>query len=56
MKLLSLHKTLLLYLLLLSSIYMNASDTLKVRKVRFFVEPKVVFFIPRTSHFVSDIH
>ena len=35
---------------------MNASDTLKVRKVRFFVEPKVVFFIPRTSHFVSDIH
>jgi outer membrane receptor for ferrienterochelin and colicin len=28
---------------------MNASDTLKVRKVSFFVEPKAVYFIPKQS-------
>jgi len=32
---------------------MNASDTLKVRKVRFFVEPKAVFFVPTPTHAVD---
>jgi len=36
--------------MLLGSIYMNASDTLKVREVRFFVEPKATFIIPRYNH------
>ena len=29
---------------------MHATDTLKVKKVRFFVEPKVVFITPNPSH------
>jgi len=40
------HKTFLVLLMLSSSIYMHASDTLKVKKVRFFIEPKAVFYIP----------
>lgn len=49
MKSISIHKTLLFFLLLLGSIYMNASDTLKIRKVRFFIEPEVGVLIPKHS-------
>ncbi|HTA63009.1 MAG TPA: hypothetical protein VK835_11160 [Bacteroidia bacterium] len=33
-------------LMLLGSMYMHASDTLKVKKIRFFIEPKAIFYIP----------
>lgn len=37
-------------LMLLGSIYMHASDTLKVKKVRFFIEPKGIFYVPIQKH------
>ena len=54
MKLISLHKTLLFFVILFGSMYMNASDTLKVKKVSFFVEPKVTFIIPIHRHIINS--
>ncbi|HEX7415058.1 MAG TPA: hypothetical protein VF411_13520 [Bacteroidia bacterium] len=54
MKLIQLNKAPIFFLILLGSVYMNASDTLKVRKVKFFIEPKAVFIIPRQSHVTNS--
>ena len=43
-------KAFIFLLLFFGSIYMNASDTLKVKKVRFFIEPKAIFITPNPSH------
>lgn len=49
MKGIQLHKTFLFFLMLFGSIYTYASDTLKVKKVRFYIEPKAAFIIPKYS-------
>jgi hypothetical protein len=40
----------LFFLMFFGSMDVHASDTLKVRKIRFFAEPKAAFFIPTPTH------
>ena len=49
MKLTSLHKTVFFFLIFFGSLCMNASDTLKIKTIRFFIEPKATYFIPKQS-------